>query len=135
MFTMRFDMRAPAIGAPATDLYAAALDMSGWAESHGCIAVVLCEHHGSEDGYLPTPLMLASAIAARTERLLLNLTVLLPLYEPVRLAEEIAVLDIISRGRVSYVFGLGYRPEEYEQFGLSLRARGMGASPTKNSVY
>jgi alkanesulfonate monooxygenase SsuD/methylene tetrahydromethanopterin reductase-like flavin-dependent oxidoreductase (luciferase family) len=121
---MRFDMRAPTIGAPAVELYAAAIAMSGWAESHGCIAVVLCEHHASEDGYLPVPLMLASAIAARTERLMVNLTVLLPLYEPVRLAEEMAVLDIISRGRVSYVFGLGYRPEDYEQFGLSLRARG-----------
>jgi alkanesulfonate monooxygenase SsuD/methylene tetrahydromethanopterin reductase-like flavin-dependent oxidoreductase (luciferase family) len=49
--------------------------------------------------------------------------VILPLYDPVRLAEEMAVLDIISRGRVSYVFGLGYRASEFEQFGLDLRAR------------
>jgi alkanesulfonate monooxygenase SsuD/methylene tetrahydromethanopterin reductase-like flavin-dependent oxidoreductase (luciferase family) len=124
MFTMRFDMRAPAIGAPATELYAAAVEMSAWAETRGCVAAVLCEHHGSEDGYLPTPLILASAIAARTERLALSLIVILPLYEPVRLAEEIAVLDNISKGRVSYVFGLGYRPEEYEHFGLDIRARG-----------
>jgi alkanesulfonate monooxygenase SsuD/methylene tetrahydromethanopterin reductase-like flavin-dependent oxidoreductase (luciferase family) len=124
MFTMRFDMRSPTDGAPRTELYAAALDMCGWAEEHGCLAAVVCEHHGSEDGYLPTPLVLAAAIAARTQRLLLNLVVLLPLYEPVRLAEEMAVLDIISSGRVSYVFGLGYRAEEYEQFGLELRQRG-----------
>jgi alkanesulfonate monooxygenase SsuD/methylene tetrahydromethanopterin reductase-like flavin-dependent oxidoreductase (luciferase family) len=121
---MRFDMRAPADSVPAADLYSAALDMCAWAENAGCLAVVLCEHHGSDDGYLPTPLILASAIAARTSTLLINLVVLLPLYEPVRLAEEMAVLDIISQGRASYVFGLGYRPEEYEQFGLNLNDRG-----------
>lgn len=121
---MRFDMRAPATAAPATELYAAATEMCSWAQHRGCLGAVICEHHGSEDGYLPSPLILASAIAARTERLMLNLVVLLPLYEPVRRAEEMAVLDIISQGRASYVFGLGYRPEEYEPFGLNLRARG-----------
>lgn len=117
-------MRAPAFGAPTTDLYTAAIDMSAWAEQHGCLAAVLCEHHGSDDGYLPAPLVLASAIAARTERLILCVTVILPLYEPVRLAEDVAVLDIISKGRASYVFGMGYRPEEFEHFGLDRAARG-----------
>lgn len=124
MFTIRFDMRAPGFGAAATDLYAAAIDMSAWAEQHGCVAAVLCEHHGSEDGYLPAPLMLASAIAACTERLLLNVVVILPFYDPVRLAEDIAVLDILCNGRASYVFGLGYRPEEFEHFGLDRSRRG-----------
>ncbi len=124
MYSMRFDMRAPSFGAPGPALYGAAIEMSAWAESRGCAAVILCEHHGSDDGYLPVPMMLASAIASRTGRLPLLLTVVLALYEPVRLAEEIAVLDIISNGRVSYVFGLGYRPEEFEQFGLAVSARG-----------
>lgn len=124
MYSMRFDMRAPQSGAPITDLYAAAVEMSGWAETRGCLGAVLCEHHGSEDGYLPAPLILASAIAARTHSLPLLLTVILPFYDPVRLAEEMAVLDVISRGRVSYVFGLGYRPEEYEHFGVDIRTRG-----------
>jgi alkanesulfonate monooxygenase SsuD/methylene tetrahydromethanopterin reductase-like flavin-dependent oxidoreductase (luciferase family) len=124
LYSIRFDMRAPAFGAPATDLYAAALDMSAWAEQHGCLAAVLCEHHGSDDGYLPAPLVLASAIAARTERLILGVTVILPLYEPVRLAEDVAVLDIISKGRALYVFGIGYRPEEFEHFGLDRAQRG-----------
>ena len=53
MFTMRFDMRAPSFGAPAAALYSAAADMCAWAETRGCIAAVLCEHHGSDDGYLP----------------------------------------------------------------------------------
>lgn len=117
-------MRAPSFGASTTDLYAAAIDMSAWAEQHGCVAAILCEHHGSEDGYLPAPLILASAIAARTDRLMLNVVVILPFYDPVRLAEDIAVLDILSRGRTSYVFGLGYRPEEFEHFGLELSHRG-----------
>jgi alkanesulfonate monooxygenase SsuD/methylene tetrahydromethanopterin reductase-like flavin-dependent oxidoreductase (luciferase family) len=124
MFTMRFDMRAPSFGAPTTELYSAALDMCAWAETRGCIAAVLCEHHGSDDGYLPSPIVLASAIAGRTERLLLNLTVILPFYDPVRLAEDLCVLDIISGGRISIVFGIGYRPEEYEHFGLNMRRRG-----------
>jgi alkanesulfonate monooxygenase SsuD/methylene tetrahydromethanopterin reductase-like flavin-dependent oxidoreductase (luciferase family) len=124
MFTLRFDMRAPEIGAPSIDLYSTAIEMCSWAETRGCIAAVICEHHASEDGYLPTPLILASAIAARTEQLALNLIVILPFYDPVRLAEEMAVLDIISKGRASYVFGLGYRPEEYELFGIDMRARG-----------
>jgi alkanesulfonate monooxygenase SsuD/methylene tetrahydromethanopterin reductase-like flavin-dependent oxidoreductase (luciferase family) len=50
--------------------------------------------------------------------------VILPFYDPVRLAEEIAVLDIISKGRTSYVLGLGYRPEEFEHFGLDRAVRG-----------
>lgn len=124
MYSMRFDMRAPDFGAAPTELYEAAVDMCAWAETRGCLAAVLCEHHGSADGYLPTPLILSSAIAARTKQLMMTLIVILPFYDPVRLAEEIAVLDILSKGRASYVFGLGYRPDEYEHFGLDLRARG-----------
>jgi alkanesulfonate monooxygenase SsuD/methylene tetrahydromethanopterin reductase-like flavin-dependent oxidoreductase (luciferase family) len=121
---LRFDMRAPAMGAPTVDLYAAATEMSAWAENHGALAAVLCEHHGAEDGYLPSPLILASAIAARTERLPLSLILLLPFYDPVRLAEDMAVLDIISKGRASYILALGYRPEEFELFGVDMRTRG-----------
>src|ERR1700741_2719812 len=124
MYPMRFDMRAPDFGAAATELYGAAVDMCAWAETRGCLAAVLCEHHGSPDGYLPTPMILASAIAARTKQLMMTLIVILPFCEPVRLAEEIAVLDILSKGRASYVFGLGYRPEEFEHFGLDVRALG-----------
>ena len=66
MFSMRFDMRAPDTGAPAKELYAAALDMAEWGEQNGCVAATLCEHHSSDDGYLPSPLIMASAMAART---------------------------------------------------------------------
>src|ERR1700747_1533288 len=101
MFTLRFDMRAPDWAAPATDLYAAAIDMCAWAETRGAIVAVLSEHHGAEDGHLPSPLLLASAIAARTERLSIILAaVVLPFWDPVRLAEDMTVLDIVSGGRV-----------------------------------
>ena len=123
-FTLRFDMRSQSPGAATSELYAAASAMSAWAETRGCIAAVLCEHHCATDGYLPSPLVLASAIAARTERLMLNLVLLLPFYDPARLAEDIAVLDHISAGRASYVFGIGYRQEEFDHFGLSLSDRG-----------
>ena len=125
MFTLRFDMRAPDWAAPAVDLYAAAIDMCAWAEIRGAILTVLSEHHGADDGHLPTPLILASAIAARTKQLAILLAAVpIPLWDPIRLAEEMTVLDLISRGRVSYVFGVGHRSEEYDHFGLDITTRG-----------
>lgn len=124
MFTLRFDMRAPAFGAPADVLYSTAIEMCAWTQQRGCAAVVLCEHHGSDDGYLPSPLILASAVAARTDTVMLSVVLILPFYEPVRLAEDMAVLDVISSGRVTYVFGLGYRPEEFAHFGIDPADRG-----------
>lgn len=125
MFTLRFDMRAPAWAAPATDLYAAAIDMCAWAETRGAIVAVLSEHHGADDGHLPTPLILASAIAARTKQLAIILAAVpIPLWDPVRLAEEMNLLDLIGKGRVSYAFGIGHRREEYDHFGLNMSTRG-----------
>jgi alkanesulfonate monooxygenase SsuD/methylene tetrahydromethanopterin reductase-like flavin-dependent oxidoreductase (luciferase family) len=125
MFTLRFDMRAPSTGAPAPELYAAALDMAAWGEQHGCVSALLCEHHMADDGYLPSPIVMASAIAARTTTLPITIAVvLLPLYDPIRLAEEMVVLDIISKGRVMVVAAIGYRPVEYEMFGVDYHRRG-----------
>ncbi len=125
MFTLRFDMRAPAAGAPIRELYAAALDMAAWAENHGCVSVVVSEHHAASDGYLPSPLILASAIAGRTRTLPIQVAALLvPLHDPVDLAEQMAVLDLLSGGRVSYVCAIGYRAEEYAMFGREMKGRG-----------
>jgi alkanesulfonate monooxygenase SsuD/methylene tetrahydromethanopterin reductase-like flavin-dependent oxidoreductase (luciferase family) len=125
MFTIRFDMRAPSSGAPTNELYAAAIDMCAWAETRGAVVAVLSEHHGADDNHLPSPIVLASAIAARTERLAIMLAaVVLPFWDPVRLAEDMSVLDIVSNGRVSFAFGIGHRPEEYEHFGVDIRRRG-----------
>jgi alkanesulfonate monooxygenase SsuD/methylene tetrahydromethanopterin reductase-like flavin-dependent oxidoreductase (luciferase family) len=123
MFMMRFDMRSPD-PTRTSDLYAAAIEMSEWAETRGCVVVALSEHHASPDGFLPSPLVLASAIAARTKQVALFVAAaLLPMYDPIRLAEDIAVLDHISHGRVSYVFGLGYRPEEFALYGIPMNER------------
>ena len=68
MFTLRFDMRAPELGpARPVDLYRCALDMAEWGESHGAVSAMVSEHHASPDGYLPSPLVLASAIVGRTK--------------------------------------------------------------------
>ncbi len=125
VYLLRFDMRAPAIGAPTADLYAAALEMASWVEDRGALMAVVCEHHTMDDGYLPSPLVLATAMAARTATLsIMTAAIVLPLYEPVRLAEDLVVLDIISGGRVSHVLAVGYRPEEYEHHGVDFHRRG-----------
>ncbi|QEN13765.1 LLM class flavin-dependent oxidoreductase [Mycolicibacterium sp. ELW1] len=135
MFTLRFDMRAPRGSAAPTDLYAAAVDMCEWAEDRGAVIAVLSEHHGTDDGHLPAPQLLAAAIAARTTHLAILLAAVpITFWDPVRLAEEISVLDIISKGRVSYVFGVGHRVEEYEHFGIDPRGRGKRADESLDLV-
>lgn len=125
MFTLRFDMRAPASGAPIQELYAAALDMAEWAESRGCVSAIVSEHHASPDGYLPAPLILASALVGRTRTLPIQIAALLvPLHDPVELAEQMAVLDVLSGGRVSYVCAIGYLEAEYAMFGRAMKGRG-----------
>ncbi|WNG87252.1 LLM class flavin-dependent oxidoreductase [Mycobacterium sp. ITM-2016-00317] len=125
MFTLRFDMRAPAGGTPPSILYPAALEMAEWTETRGLILLVVSEHHAAEDGFLPSPLPMAAALAARTKSAPIAVSALiLPLYNPVRLAEDIGVLDHLSGGRISYTLGIGYRPEEFESLGVDYHRRG-----------
>jgi alkanesulfonate monooxygenase SsuD/methylene tetrahydromethanopterin reductase-like flavin-dependent oxidoreductase (luciferase family) len=125
MFSLRFDMRAPSHGAPASELYPAALDMVEWAEVRGLAIVVLSEHRAAPDGFLPSPITMAAALAARTTSVPISIAaLLLPLYNPIRLAEDMAVLDLISGGRVSYTMGVGYRPEEFASLGVDYASRG-----------
>jgi len=125
MYTMRFDMRAPSSGASPTDLYACALEMAAWGEANGCLSLQVCEHHGSTDGYLSAPLVMASAIAARTTTLPIQVAALIvPLHDPIELAEQMAVLDLISCGRVSYVAAIGYVKSEYAMSGRAFSGRG-----------
>jgi alkanesulfonate monooxygenase SsuD/methylene tetrahydromethanopterin reductase-like flavin-dependent oxidoreductase (luciferase family) len=94
--------------------YKAALDMAEFADKHNFTIVNCEEHHVARNGWLPSPLVMAAAIAGRTKKININITALLiTLYDPIRLAEDIAVLDNLSDGRFSFVAGLGYRPEEY----------------------
>lgn len=124
--TVRYDLRVPKFATTThTAQYSACLEQCAWADEHGFDSVVLSEHHGVEDGYLPSPLVLAGAVAGRTRRLGINISALLvPLHDPIRLAEQMAVLDLASAGRTSVVAGLGYRHEEFEMAGVDRRVRG-----------
>ncbi|MEY2927408.1 MAG: hypothetical protein RL367_1885 [Pseudomonadota bacterium] len=122
--TVSFDMRAPAWGAPRAELYGAAIKMAAFCDDIGVDKINLMEHHGSNDGYLPQPFLLASAMAAATKRVRFLLgAVILPLHDPVLIAEQIAVLDLISNGRINVIFGAGYVPFEFATFKKSLKDR------------
>lgn len=125
-FVVRYDFRAPGAD-PATrqEIFARAVEQAAYAEQHGHDALMVSEHHASDDGYLPSPLLVASAFAAVTSTIPISVSALLVnLYETTRLAEDIAVLDHLSRGRVSYTLGLGYRQEEYALYGRDWSTRG-----------
>ncbi|MFT4613630.1 MAG: alkanesulfonate monooxygenase SsuD [Bacteroidia bacterium] len=94
--------------------YQAAIDMAAYADHHGFSSVNVEEHHVAENGWLPSPLTMAAAIAARTEHCSIGVMALLvSLYDPIRLAEDIAVIDLLSNGRMNFVAGLGYREVEF----------------------
>ncbi|WP_433502774.1 LLM class flavin-dependent oxidoreductase [Pseudonocardia halophobica] len=121
---LAFNLRAPAWGPPAEELYAAAVDMAEWADELGFDEILLSEHHVTDDGYLPSPIVMAAAIASRTRRIRLRLSVVLAtLMHPVRLAEDLAVLDVLSRGRLTVALGAGYRKEEFLAFGVNWKRR------------
>ena len=126
MIGIRFDLRVPPFATSThAGLYRACLDMCGFADEAGFDVAVLSEHHGVDDGYLPAPVTLAAAIAGRTRRIQINIAaVLVPLHDPVRLAEQLAVVSLASGGRLSLVAGLGYRHEEFEMAGVDRRRRG-----------
>ncbi len=123
---LRFDMRAPAFSkATAPELYAAALEMASWADQRGFDSVTLSEHHGVDDGYLPSPMTLAGCMLGRTQRVRVGIgAALVPLYDPIRFAEDLAVLDLASGGRMRVTAGMGYRPEEYAMMGKDWDGRG-----------
>ncbi len=127
MISMRFDLRVPGMDAGAiAHQYRAAIDIARWADQlEAPFQIGLCEHHVSPDGYMPSPMVMASAMAAVTDRTPISIAaLLLPFYDPVRLAEDMIVLDHVSGGRIGYVLGIGYRPEEYALYGLDYDSRG-----------
>lgn len=94
------------------------------AESAGLDSVWLSEHHFSEDGYLPSPFTTLAAVARETDTVRLSTNVACgPLYDPVRLAEDCAVIDQLSGGRLMVGLGLGYRQIEFDGLGRSRRDR------------
>jgi alkanesulfonate monooxygenase SsuD/methylene tetrahydromethanopterin reductase-like flavin-dependent oxidoreductase (luciferase family) len=125
-FGYGFDFRnPPAWPRPWADLYAEHLEFIAWTETLGFRGVWLAEHHGIDDGYLPSPLVVGAAVAARTTHLRISTGVgLAPHYHPVRLAEDMAVLDVLSNGRVELALGLGYLASEAAAYGFDRRDRG-----------
>jgi alkanesulfonate monooxygenase SsuD/methylene tetrahydromethanopterin reductase-like flavin-dependent oxidoreductase (luciferase family) len=125
VLTLRYDLRCPPFSKVShAELYATALAQCEWADRLGFAAVMLSEHHGSPDGYLPSPLVMGAAIAARTSRLRLHFAALIaPLHDPIRLAEDLAVLDVLSGGRVTPVLAGGYVEPEFRAFGKRLADR------------
>lgn len=122
--TLTYDLRAPDFGASRTTLYATALEQAAWADELGFDLIGLGEHHSAADGYNPSSLILASAMAACTSSIRLRTSVLLaPLYDPAKLAEDAAVVQTLSNGRLLLGLGAGYRPSEFETFGRSLDDR------------
>ena len=125
---LRYDMRAPDLGpgsASASALYAAAVEQCVWADERGFDTVYLAEHHGAEDNYCPSPMILAAAIAGATKNIELHFSALcITMHQPLRLAEDLAVLDLIAGpGRILITAGIGYRPHEFEMFGVDFPNR------------
>jgi alkanesulfonate monooxygenase SsuD/methylene tetrahydromethanopterin reductase-like flavin-dependent oxidoreductase (luciferase family) len=124
-WTVHYDMRAPAFGTPAPALYAAALEQAAWLDERGVTALVVSEHHGSDDGYLPSPLVMAGAIAARTSRAMVSVNALtLTLHNPVEAAEQCLVVDQISGGRLVVTLVPGYVESEFDLYGVPFAGRG-----------
>ena len=123
--TLLFDMRTPDFGAALPDLYAAACDMAEFGDKAGFDRIWIAEHHGADDNYIPTPFVLGAAFAARTAKIRVCLNaIVLPFHDPVEIAEQIGVLDLVSNGRLEVVFAAGYVPAEFRRFGVSMSDRG-----------
>lgn len=106
-------------------LYAETLDVIAETEALGFAGAWLPEHHLAEDGYLPSPLVALAAVAARTRRLRIGTGVAIaPLHHPVRFAQDAALLDILSGGRLDLGLAIGYRKRESAAFGADFTRRG-----------
>ena len=127
MFVLRFDLRIPPFVETLThgEQYREFFKMIEWADDKGFAAVVLSEHHGTEDGYMNSPLLLAWSVLGATNTLFCSVSaLLLPLHDELRIAEEIATVDLIGPGRFNVVVGIGYRESEFEMFAKNRKTRG-----------
>ena len=124
--TMRFDLRVPPFAKTTyATQYQAALEMAEWAEGIGVTGITLSEHHGDPAGFMSAPLTVAAAVLARTKRIAVTVSAaLVPLHDPVRLAEQLATIDCMAPGRLSMVLGAGYRKVEFEMAGVDRAQRG-----------
>ena len=125
LFGLRFDFRNPSFaGTSPAERYEAALEMAEWADRLGCVSIAVSEHHGSPDGYLPSPITMTAALAARTTNVRFMIAALIaPFYDPLRLAEDLVVLDHLSKGRVDLIVAAGYVSEEFAMFDVPIAER------------
>jgi len=94
------------------------------AEASGFDSCFFGEHHQDKDGFLPSPLIVATAVASHTRRLNVGTSViLLPLHHPVRVAEDVITLDLVSKGRVILGVGIGYQPADFRAFNVPMEHR------------
>lgn len=105
--------------------YRAAVEMAAFADDRGLTTVQTEEHHATTNGWIPSPLTFAGAVFGATRRIGVTVSALItPLHDPLRLAEDLASLDLLSGGRLVTVAGIGYRPEEYAAHGKDWTRRG-----------
>ncbi|MFJ6898949.1 LLM class flavin-dependent oxidoreductase [Streptomyces hokutonensis] len=123
---VRFNLVEPgATPASLSARYRAALEMAAYADEHGITTVQTEEHHGVANNWMPSPFAFAGAVFGATRHIAVTVSAVIgPLHDPLRLAEDIAVLDLLSGGRLVTVAGIGYRPEEYAQFDVEWKQRG-----------
>ena len=120
-----YDFRnPPAAGLPNRLLYAEILEQVRWLDTLGADLVWFTEHHFVEDGYLPSWTPVAGAMAALTHRVRFSTAICLaPFNHPIRLAEDLAILDNLSDGRIEVGLGMGYAPHEFRGFGFPVSRR------------
>jgi alkanesulfonate monooxygenase SsuD/methylene tetrahydromethanopterin reductase-like flavin-dependent oxidoreductase (luciferase family) len=124
-FGLWYDFRnPPQWQVPFERLYAESLDQIVEAERLGFDSAWITEHHFCDDGYTPSPMVMGAAIGARTKRLRLGTNLMvLPLHNPVRVAEDAATLSLLTGGRFDLGVGIGYREMEFREFGRELKFR------------
>ncbi|MCU1391842.1 MAG: hypothetical protein JWM34_270 [Ilumatobacteraceae bacterium] len=123
---MRFNMVMPELDrAENGRRHQAMLDMCRFGDENGFSGISLEEHHGAFNGWSSSPLILAGLIFGASKNLSVTISALLvPLHDPIRIAEDIAALDLASGGRLVVIGGIGYRPEEYALLGKDWAKRG-----------
>jgi alkanesulfonate monooxygenase SsuD/methylene tetrahydromethanopterin reductase-like flavin-dependent oxidoreductase (luciferase family) len=113
------------LGEPYDKAYREGLELAAEASRLGYHSIWASEHHGEADGYCPSPVVACAALAVAAPNCRIGQGVALaPLYgHPMRLAEDLAVVDNLSGGRIEIGLGQGYRPTEFEMFGWNYATR------------
>ena len=114
----------PPSGANMTRVIDETIAEAQMAEASGWDSCFISEHHQQADGYLPNPLLMAGLIGMRTQRLTVGTSVLLlPLYQPVHVAEDCAVIDLATQGRLILGVGVGYQEPDFAAFEVPIAER------------